>query len=366
MRARAAEQPLLPPEGCDLICGIWGISYGPLGPDGEEWTASEFAEILFPAVVHRGPHAYGWMSFNPADGITIEKHIGRADTKKALATMRLDHQAKWVVGHVRYATHGDPKNLNNNHPLVHGSIVGVHNGVLRNYASILRETGREKDNTQVDSEAIFAAVHKWGMRGGLARIQGDMVTVFANTAHPDVLRIARSHGRPLVYATTPNGSLIFASECAVIEATGIDLIGGQTPYYDLTGRNRMLTVRQGRITERTQYRSDSWKSFEGGVSGITDLYDSGIPKPPPQRHTAQQAIAQANKGRNAYRSIPPAPVRTSKIPDAPRGLLGTTGDRYLGSGVYRTADGRTMDVDQYVDHRVEQALATIRNNNQGE
>lgn len=338
------------------LCGIFGISYGPQGAAGEEWSPSDFAQIMFPAIIHRGPHAWGWMSYNPATGISIEKHVGRADTPAAIAKMNLDEDPTWLVGHVRFATHGDPKNLNNNHPLVHGSIVGVHNGVLRNHESILKDTGREKDNTQVDSEAIFAAVHKWGMRGGLTRIHGDMVAVFASTKHPAVLRIARSHGRPMVYATTTAGSLVFASECCVIDATGIALKGGNLPYTELTGRNRLLTVRQGVITERVQYRSDSWKQFQG--TSARPYVPSALPLP--GRKTSQEALAEANAARQkqVYRSKGSG----STTSGGPRGLIGTTGDQHLGNGVYRTADGRQMSVDEYVDYRVEQALQTIQNN----
>lgn len=313
---------------------------------------------MFPAIVHRGPHAFGWMTYNPATGITIEKHKGRSDTPKAIEKMNLDDDATWLVGHVRYATHGDPKNMNNNHPLVHGSIVGVHNGVLRNHDSILKDTGREKANTQVDSEAIFAAVNKWGIRGGLARINGDMVTVFASTKHPAVLRIARSHGRPLVYATTAAGSLIFASECCVIDACGIDLVGGDNPYTDVTGRNRLLTVRLGRVTERVQYRKDSWKTTCAAPPART--YPEWSTPLPGTRKTSQEALAEANaaRTRQVYRSRGSGSTRG----DDPRGPVGSTGDSYLGSGHYRTIDGKVLSVDEYVDYRVETALQAIRNN----
>jgi asparagine synthetase B (glutamine-hydrolysing) len=336
------------------MCGIFGISYGPGGAAAEDWSPSDFAQIMFPSIIHRGPHAYGWMSYNPASGITIEKFVGKCDTPEALATMNLDEDPKWFVGHVRYATHGLPSNLNNNHPLVHGSIVGVHNGVLRNHESILRVTGREKADTQVDSEAIFASINKWGMRSGLARIEGDMVTVFASTKTPGTLRIARSHGRPLVYATTAAGSLIFASECCVIDACGIET----TTPVSLTGRNRMLTVREGRVTERVQYKADSWRNFEGGTQGIRRFY-SGTPVVGPQhlpaRRTSQDALAEANAAAKARKN-------GDKRGDDPVGPVGSTGDRYLGKGWYETSDGRTLNVDDYVDYRVEQAMATINNN----
>lgn len=320
---------------------------------------------MFPAIVHRGPHAYGWMSYNPDTGIDIVKYEGRADTAEALVTMDLDPEAAWFVGHVRYATHGDPEYMGNNHPLVHGQIVGVHNGVLRkhSYEAVLAETGREDDAAEVDSEAIFAAVNKWGMRAGLARIDGDMVTVFASTKEPEILRIARSYGRPLVYATTAAGSLIFASECCVIDACGIDTKAAPV---ELMSRYALLTVKGGRITQRDTYRHDTWKRYEGGTRGITDYFDR-----------APDGCATTRTSPDLPRvtgSLPPLPPRRKGKkkgggirPDSRPAVLKPNqwGDTYLGSGVYRLADGRILTVEQYVEHRIEVTMysdSTTTNN----
>lgn len=334
------------------MCGIFGISYGPKGPQAEDWTPTELAEIMFPAIIHRGPHAWGYM-YCPADAEQIDyfKSEGRCDTASALKQVDIPEDVRWLVGHVRFATHGSPSNLANNHPIHHGDIVGVHNGVLRNWRGILQETGRSDESAEVDSEAIFAAVNKWGPRGGLTRINGDMVAVYAKTDHPEVLRIARSFGRPLVYATTPAGSLIFASECTVLEATGIDT----SEPVELTGKYRLLTVKQGRITERSQYRSDSWKNFDGGVRGLTDFYD----RERNQRDSLDTPPREITGGGGIQRR--PLPNTQRHGGGAPRTI---TPDRYggvhLGNGVYRTPDGRMMDVEQYVDWSVEQAMKRVR------
>jgi asparagine synthetase B (glutamine-hydrolysing) len=140
--------------------------------------------------------------------------------------------------------------MRNNHPLHHGDIVGVHNGVIRNYSDILKVTGRQDPLTEVDSESIFAAVNKWGGKAGLARVSGDMVAVYVNLLELDTIYLAKSHGRPLVMATTPAGSLVWASEEQALDALGMDL----TNYSEL-GTNRLLTVKQGKVVSRIQYRT---------------------------------------------------------------------------------------------------------------
>lgn len=267
------------------MCGIVGICYGPHGPEGEDWSPTELAQIMFPSVVHRGPHAFGWMSWSEKDEhIDIVKLQGRADDKANLAEVEINPSARWWVGHVRFATHGSPSVMANNHPIAHGDIVGVHNGILRNYASILAETGREDEAAQVDSEAIFAAVNKHGIRAGLRRVEGDMVSVFAHVERPATLNIARSYGRPLHYATTKAGSLIFASEPGIIKGTGMET----GTLVDLHGRYQILKVRHGRVKERIQYRTETHKKWTSTPSGYTTVK-------PVQRQAAKTGVPAPSK-----------------------------------------------------------------------
>jgi glucosamine 6-phosphate synthetase-like amidotransferase/phosphosugar isomerase protein len=229
------------------MCRIWGVMYGPGGAEAEPWTPTELAQIMFPALVRRGPDAWGWMSWDGKEHLDIYKFPGRCDTADALESMTLDDDPKWIVGHTRKATHGDPKLNRNNHPLHHGNVVGVHNGVLRNHAEILAVTGRQDPLTEVDSEAIFSAVNKWGPLRGLRRIRGDMVTVFVDIRDPRTLFIAKSAGRPLVLASTTTGAIYFASEEQALNSLGIDFeaISPISP-------NRMLTLQGGLVTSRRQ------------------------------------------------------------------------------------------------------------------
>lgn len=349
------------------MCGIFGISYGPEGPAGEVWTPTEFAQLMFPAIVHRGPHAFGWFSYNPSTGITYDKYVGKVTLKRNADKVLLDDEASWFVCHVRYATKGNPQNNNNNHPLISGNVIGVHNGTLSgDWQGILDEVGRENPDATVDSEAIFAAVSKWGVTEGIKKIDGNMVAVIADTSHPEVLHIARSYGRPLVYATTPAGSLIFASECCVIDACGVDLVpvgqteqGDVTAYTEVKGQYRLFKVVGGKIVSRSQYRTPAPKTpvrtpvrvpFEdGGVSGITDYFDRA---------------KTLDRGRVGWPGRSPSsldePLPSASKSGTRKGSVDRWGGEYLGAGWYRVQSGKVMPVAEYVEWRVQQELERQR------
>lgn len=321
------------------MCGIFGICYGPDGPEAEDWSPSDFLQIMFPAIVHRGPHAWGYMYHSTgSEQIDYFKSPGRCDNQQAALQMVAPEAGlDWIVGHVRYATNGKPEFNQNNHPILHGDIIGVHNGVLKDWQRIIKDTGRQDPSSEVDSEAIFAAVNKWGMRGGLSRIQGDMVTVFASLKSPATLRIARSHGRPLVYATTKAGSLIFASESCVIDATGIDT----TTHAKFEGRYRMLTVRSGRITERVQYKAEAPRQFEG-TRGITDYMSGG-------GHGGGHRLVSPQRESTPREA---GPLMINKVD--------RYGGTYRGANMWELPDGRMVNAEQYVEWAVQKRIDILR------
>jgi hypothetical protein len=124
-----------------------------------------------------------------------------------------------VLIHTRAATQGRPENNLNNHPIVHGSIVGIHNGIVYNDDDLFKHFGWER-NAQVDSEAIFAAINHLELDEALKNIDaGWAVAWFNKDDDPRKLWLARGYSSPLYYALTVNGSVVFAStEKAVEEA----------------------------------------------------------------------------------------------------------------------------------------------------
>jgi glucosamine 6-phosphate synthetase-like amidotransferase/phosphosugar isomerase protein len=58
-----------------------------------------------------------------------------------------------VIGHCRWATHGDPQDNRNNHPHPAGRGWLVHNGVIRNDQALLHQD-KLRPRTDCDSEVL--------------------------------------------------------------------------------------------------------------------------------------------------------------------------------------------------------------------
>jgi hypothetical protein len=289
-------------------------------------------QLMFPAIVHRGRHSWGYM-YHEQGQAEVDYFVkqGSATHPDAVADMVIDAKqpVSWLGAHVRFATNGKPEYLPNNHPILHGNILGIHNGVLRDWRPIIAQTGREDPKAEVDSEAIFAAVNKWGVMAGLKKIKGDMVTAFVDTREPGVLYIARTFGRPLWYGHTKAGSLVWASEPQVITQTGLELA---EPLVEWKKANRVWKVVNGRIVSDRQFRRLEPRSTASAPSGAR----------------------------------PAASLPASHAPITPSAAFGQDmykadrwGGTYIGANMWKVQDGGvtvTLSAEKYIEHIIADQL----------
>ena len=189
------------------MCGIAGYS---LSPDSTvERTLA--AQALLAGIAERGADAVGY-AWRAAEG-TIDVTKLRGGASALLDEIALPSSAQQALIHVRDFTKGHPDIDANNHPIRHGSVVGIHNGIVLNDDALLARYGIERAEPQmtVDSEAIFAlAEHSAGSPEALEELHGAMAAAWFDDRDDTTLYVARGRLRPLWLATA-DGGLYFAS-----------------------------------------------------------------------------------------------------------------------------------------------------------
>ena len=146
-------------------------------------------------------------------------HKRRSGASELLDELHVPAASTQVLVHVRDYTKGHPTIEANNHPIRHGAVVGIHNGIIVNDEEIFARYGfeRAQPDMTVDSEAIFAlAEHAEGSAEALEELHGAMATAWLDERDASVLFLARAVGRPL-WIGTAGKELFFASTRDALE-----------------------------------------------------------------------------------------------------------------------------------------------------
>src|SRR5919197_5092618 len=129
------------------------------------------------AISERGADASGYCFRGPDVRLQVRKR--RAGASEFLDSVSVPASATQVLVHVRDYTKGHPSLNANNHPVRHGSVVGIHNGIIKNDEEIFARYGfeRAEESMTVDSEAIFALAERGrGRAKAFEELYGSMAT----------------------------------------------------------------------------------------------------------------------------------------------------------------------------------------------
>ena len=167
------------------MCGIAGYSLRP-GSSVERTLA---AQALLAAIAERGADAVGYAYRAPGDTYpTVVKQ--RTPASQLLERVTVPDSANELLVHVRDYTKGHPSIKANNHPVRHGPVVGIHNGIILNDDELLaaHSCARAEPRMTVDSEAIFAvAAHSRNDAHALELLRGALATAWIDEREPGVL-----------------------------------------------------------------------------------------------------------------------------------------------------------------------------------
>ena len=232
------------------MCGIAGYSLS--HESSVQRTLA--AQALLAGIAERGADAVGYAHRGSSRSVTVHKR--RSGASQLLDELHIPSASTQVLVHVRDYTKGHPTIEANNHPIRHGAVVGIHNGIIVNDEEIFAHYGFERAHPDmtVDSEAIFAlAEHAEGRPEALEELHGAMATAWLDERDGSTLFLARAAGRPLWTGTAGN-ELFFASTRAALEVLEQTL--------RLTLRKRevdegtLLRVADGRVEHSARFRPD--------------------------------------------------------------------------------------------------------------
>jgi len=200
------------------MCAIAGVSFAP----DSKINRRKLTNALLTAGQVRGRDAGGYAWVNPnGDGM-----YKRDVPPSQLSVSRLPEDATAIIVHTRAATHGSPRDNDNNHPVVSpgGNIRLVHNGVIWNHEDVRRSLGKVgKRLPDVDSSVIPAVIEELGL-GNVDLLEGDAACAWFDTETGDVIHLARFQHSPVAVAELEDGSTVFASTPEIL-AEALDRVG---------------------------------------------------------------------------------------------------------------------------------------------
>jgi amidophosphoribosyltransferase len=194
------------------MCGIAGYSLEPRA--GISRTLA--AQALLTGIAERGADAVGYAHRSPGGSAVVHKR--RSGASALLGELAVPQDASEVLVHVRDYTKGHPTIEANNHPVRHGDVVGIHNGIIANDDELFAAHGFERDRPEmsVDSEAIFALAEEFGSNGStLEQLRGSLAAAWLDAREPGVVYVARGVGRPVWVGNSPHGAFFASTKHAL-------------------------------------------------------------------------------------------------------------------------------------------------------
>jgi glucosamine 6-phosphate synthetase-like amidotransferase/phosphosugar isomerase protein len=196
------------------MCGIAGYSLSPKSA----LDRTLAAQSLLAGIAERGADAVGYAHRTPGAPYPVVVKQ-RTPASELLDRIQVPDAATELLVHVRDYTKGHPSINANNHPVRHGPVVGIHNGIILNDDELLApfSCARVEPRMTVDSEAIFAlAAHSHNDPLALEELAGSLAAAWLDSRVAGTVFAARGAGRPL-WIGAGRHELFFASTRRALE-----------------------------------------------------------------------------------------------------------------------------------------------------
>lgn len=210
------------------MCGICGIiHYGSELPPVRATAFRVLSRCLLDESESRGHDATGICIIQDKKVSVVKDHIQAnrftsSEAYRLVASKISGDNFRSMIGHTRAQTKGSYLYNTNNHPIIAGSVVGVHNGMINNddhlfsqYSDNIQRAGR------VDSEIIFRLIDFYLRNGRTiveavqltsSKLYGSYSCAFITTDSIRYVTIFRNNMSALALCTIPNiEAMVFAS-----------------------------------------------------------------------------------------------------------------------------------------------------------
>lgn len=233
------------------MCGIAGYSLS--ARSAVDRTLA--AQSLLAGIAERGADAVGYAYRSPGDDYPVVTKQ-RTPASRLLDRISVPQAATEVLVHVRDYTKGHPSIPANNHPVRHGPVVGIHNGIILNDDELLapHSCARCEPRMTVDSEAIFClAAHSENDPRALEELTGSFATAWLDERVAGTVFVARGAGRPL-WLGAGKQEVFFASTKTALEV--VEQYAGVKLRKREVKMGTFLALRDAKIERDERFRPD--------------------------------------------------------------------------------------------------------------
>ena len=221
------------------MCGIVGVVGNKPAP---ELLIAGLRQLEY-----RGYDSVGISVFKQGEIKTL-KTKGRIDNIALKLEQNPITNAYVGIGHTRWATHGEPSDINS-HPHGNHRISLVHNGIIENYLQIKERMIRKgySFESQTDTEALAKLVDYYYVQKGnpleaikkvLEKIRGSYALGILFEGHPDTLYAIRKDS-PLIIGLGKDENFIASDITAILD---------QTREYYLLEEDEIAIIKQDKVT----------------------------------------------------------------------------------------------------------------------
>lgn len=200
------------------MCGIVGYV-------GDK-NAQDFLISGLRRMEYRGYDSAGIVTVSENGEATLLRAPGKiVNLEEKLAKNRRDD--KVGIGHTRWATHGEPNEVNA-HPHQAGLIYVVHNGIIENYKELKAQIHGHEYKSETDTEVLAALINSFYKDGqyaltdavvqALKLVKGTYGLAVVSVLNPHEIVVARS-GSPLVIGVGHGETLVASDASALVGHT---------------------------------------------------------------------------------------------------------------------------------------------------